>query len=137
MGSSKELAVRQAADAFYEALNAMFKGDIAPMKDVWSHNDDVVYMGPGGSIKVGWDSVFKDWESQAARKLGGKVMPKDVHFTVGEHIAVMYAIESGENTNINGKREKVAIRVTNLFRKEDDAWKVIGHHTDLLAGIKG
>ncbi len=137
MGSSKELAVRQAADAFYEALNAMFKGDVAPMKDVWSHDDDVVYMGPGGSIKVGWDKVFKDWESQAARKLGGKVMPKDVHFTVGDHIAVMYAIESGENTNINGKREKVAIRVTNLFRKKGDAWKMIGHHTDLLAGIKG
>lgn len=136
MGSSKELAVRQAADAFYEALNAM-KGDVAPMKEVWSHDDDVVYMGPGGSIKVGWDKVFKDWESQAARKLGGKVMPKDVHFTVGDHIAVMYAIESGENTNINGKREKVAIRVTNLFRKEGDAWKMIGHHTDLLAGIKG
>ncbi len=137
MGSSKELAVRQAADEFYQALNAMFKGDIKPMKGVWSHADDVVYMGPGGSIKVGWDKVLKDWESQAARKLGGKVMPKDVHFTVGEHIAVMYALESGNNTNIDGRNEKVAIRVTNLFRKEGNAWKMIGHHTDLLSGIKG
>jgi len=137
MGSSKELAVRQAADEFYQALNAMFKGDIKPMKGVWSHADDVVYMGPGGSIKVGWDKVLKDWESQAARKLGGKVMPKDVHFTVGQHIAVMYALESGNNTNIDGRNEKVAIRVTNLFRKEGNAWKMIGHHTDLLSGIKG
>ena len=137
MGSSNEMAVRQAADAFYGALNALFKGDVAAMKDVWSHHDDVVYMGPGGSIKVGWDKVFKDWESQAARKLGGKVMPKDVHFTVGEQIAVMYALESGANTNIDGKTKEVAIRVTNLFRKEGDEWKVIGHHTDRLAGIKG
>jgi ketosteroid isomerase-like protein len=137
MGSDKEMAVRQAADQFYDALNAMFKGDIAPMKSVWSHADDVVYMGPGGSIKVGWEKVQKDWESQAARKLGGKVSPKDVHFTVGDKLAVMYALESGENTNIGGKREKVAIRVTNLFRQENGAWKMIGHHTDLLAGIKG
>jgi ketosteroid isomerase-like protein len=137
MGSNREMAVREAADQFYDALNAMFKGDIAPMKAIWSHADDVVYMGPGGSIKVGWDKVKKDWESQAARKLGGKVSAKDVHFIVGEHIAVMYALESGENTNIGGKREKVAIRATNLFRKEDGGWKVIGHHTDLLAGIKG
>ena len=115
----------------------MFKGDSAPMKAVWSHADDVVYMGPGGSIKIGWNKVMKDWESQAASKLGGKVVPKDVHFTVGEVIAVMYALETGENTNIGGKREKVAIRATNLFRKENGAWKVIGHHTDLLAGIKG
>jgi ketosteroid isomerase-like protein len=137
MGSDKEMAVRAAADRFYEALNAMFKGDIAPMKAVWSHADDVVYMGPGGSIKVGWDKISKDWESQAARKLGGHIAAKDVHFTVGDKIAVMYTLESGENTNIGGKREKVAIRATNLFRHENGAWKMIGHHTDLLAGIKG
>jgi ketosteroid isomerase-like protein len=137
MGSKHELAVREAADEFYDALNAMFKGDIALMKAIWSHADDVVYMGPGGSIKVGWAKVLKDWESQAARKLGGNVMAKDVNFTIGDDIAVMYAREMGENTNIGGKREKVDIRVTNLFRKENGAWKVIGHHTDLLAGIKG
>jgi ketosteroid isomerase-like protein len=137
MGSKQEMAVRQAADQFYAALNAMFKGDIAPMKTVWSHADDVAYMGPGGSIKIGWSKVLKDWESQAARKLGGKVSPKDTHFTVGEEIAVMYTLESGENTNIGGKAEKVAIRATNLFRKEGGAWKMIGHHTDRLAGIKG
>jgi ketosteroid isomerase-like protein len=49
----------------------------------------------------------------------------------------MYTLESGENTNIGGKAEKVAIRATNLFRNEGGAWKMIGHHTDRLAGIKG
>ncbi len=137
MGDSKEMAVRAAADQFYDALNAMFEGDITLMKAIWSHADDVVYMGPGGSIKVGWDKVLQDWERQAACKLGGQVDPKDVHFTVGDKLAVMYALESGENTNIGGKREKVSIRVTNLFRQENGSWKVIGHHTDLLAGIKG
>jgi len=137
MGSKNVMAVRQAADQFYQALNAMFTGDIAPMKAVWSHADDVAYMGPGGSIKIGWSKIWKDWESQAARKLGGKVTAKDVHFVVGDDIAVMYARESGANTNIGGKREKVDIRATNLFRKEGGAWKMIGHHTDLLAGIKG
>ena len=65
------------------------------------------------------------------------MVPKDVHIVASDDIAVMYAREVGENTNIGGKREKVDIRVTNLFRKEKGAWKVIGHHTDLLAGIKG
>ena len=40
-------------------------------------------------------------------------------------------------SGVKGKAEKVSIRVTNVFRKENGAWKVIGHHTDLLAGIKG
>lgn len=137
MGSKHELAVREAADRFYDALNAMFTGNIAPMKSVWSHADDVAYMGPGGSIKIGWDKVWKDWESQAARKLGGKVVAKDVHIVAGEDLAIMYARETGENTNVGGKREKVDIRATNTFRRENGAWKMIGHHTDLLAGIRG
>jgi ketosteroid isomerase-like protein len=136
MGSKHDLDVRQAADRFYEALNALFEGNLEPMKTAWSHADDIVYMGPGGSVKVGWQAVWKDWESQGARKLGGKVEPKNVHFSLGEDLAVMHAVETGENTNIDGKSEKVAIRVTNTFRKEGDTWKMIGHHTDLLAGIR-
>lgn len=137
MGSKHEIAVRQAADQFYDALNAMFTGDMAPMKQVWSHADDVTYMGPGGSLKVGWPKIWKDWEGQGKRKLGGEVKPEDVHFVVSDDLAVMYAREVGLNTNIDGKREKVDIRVTNVFRKEDGKWRVIGHHTDLLAGIRG
>lgn len=137
MGSSHDIAVRQAADKFYDALNAVFTGDVEPMKSAWSHADDIAYMGPGGSLKVGWSKVWKDWEGQASRKLGGEVRPQDVHFVVNGDLAVMYAREVGENTNIGGRREKVDIRVTNIFRKEDGTWRLIGHHTDLLAGIKG
>jgi ketosteroid isomerase-like protein len=28
--------------------------------------------------------------------------------------------------------EKVSIRATNIYRKENGQWKMIGHHTDLL-----
>jgi hypothetical protein len=40
-------------------------------------------------------------------------------------------IESGENI-VNGKKETVQIRSSTLFRKENGAWKVIGHQTDPL-----
>ena len=49
-----EKAVKQAVSQFYVALNEMFKGKIEPMKEVWSHADDVTYMGPTGGIKIGW-----------------------------------------------------------------------------------
>jgi hypothetical protein len=47
-------AVREAAEQFYFALNAIFKGDLTPMQKVWSHADDVTYMGPGGGFRIGW-----------------------------------------------------------------------------------
>jgi len=52
-----EKEVKEAVSQFYVALNKMFKGNIDPMKEVWSHADDVTYMGPTGGMKVGWELV--------------------------------------------------------------------------------
>lgn len=127
-----EQGVRQAVVQFYTALNAMFTGELGPIKEIWSHANDVTYMGPGGGFQVGWDQVLATWETQAAKKLGGKVEPADIRITVGQDLAIVSDIEKGENTNADGKVEKVSIRATNLFRKEGGKWKMIGHHTDLL-----
>jgi len=127
-----EKAVRNAAAQFYAALNEMFTGELGQMKKVWSHADDVTYMGPGGGFQVGWNQVLKNWEAQAALKLGGKVEATDTRITAGKDIAVMSCYEKGENTNAKGQPQKVSIRATNVFRKEGGEWKMIGHHTDLL-----
>lgn len=127
-----EKAVRDAAAQFYAALNQMFTGDLEPIKKIWSHADDVTYMGPGGGFQVGWDQVLKNWEAQAAMKLGGKVEPADMRITVGTDLAVVSNYEKGENTNAKGGPQQVSIRATNIFRKENGQWKMIGHHTDLL-----
>lgn len=129
---AEEKAVRKSAEQFYAALNAMFTGDLGAMKDVWSHAEDVTYMGPGGGFRIGWGQILADWETQAAMKLGGKVEPENMHITVGQELGVVQNYEKGENTNAEGKRQQVSIRATNLFRKEDGKWKMIGHHTDLL-----
>ena len=76
MGSKHELAVRQAADQFYDALNAMFTGNIAPMKSVWSHADDVAYMGPGGSIKIGWDKVLRTGRARPRASSAARWCPR-------------------------------------------------------------
>lgn len=127
-----EKAVLEAANGFYVALNAMFTGDLTRMMDVWSHAEDVTYMGPAGGFQIGWAQVLSSWKQQAAMKLGGKVRPDGMQVTVGRDLAVTHNFERGENVNAQGKREKVSIRATNLFRKENGTWKMIGHHTDLL-----
>jgi ketosteroid isomerase-like protein len=124
-------AVRRANRVFYTALNAMFKGDLTPMKTVWSHAADATYLGPDGSFVVGWESTLKSWQKQAAMKLGGKVEPKEIHVTVGHELAVVHNYEVGTNV-VDGKPTTVRIRATNIYRKEDGKWKMIGHHTDVL-----
>lgn len=49
----------------YTALNALFKGEVAAMEQVWSHSDDVNYMGPNGLRLLRWKAVLADWKTQA------------------------------------------------------------------------
>lgn len=126
-----EKAVKQAAEQFYTALNGLFQGELDQMKAIWSHADDVTYMGPGGGIQRGWDAVLANWETQAAKKLGGKVRPEKAQITVGPEFAIFSCYEVGENV-VDGKPQPVSIRATNIFRKENGQWKMVGHHTDLL-----
>ncbi|MGD9645993.1 MAG: nuclear transport factor 2 family protein [Pirellulales bacterium] len=125
-------AVEQANAEFYKGLNAMFTGDTAAMQQIWSHADDVTYLGPAGDFLVGWDAVRDAWESQAALKLGGEVEPVEMHTTVGNDLAFTQCYEKGTNLDPQGRTVKVSIRATNVFRKERGEWKMIGHHTDLL-----
>ena len=127
-----EEAVKEAVSQFYVALNEMFKSNIEPMKEVWSHAVDVTYVGPTGGIKIGWQQVLADWEIQAVMKLGGTVKPENMTITVGKNLAFTVNYEKGSNINAEGKPMEVSIRATNTFRKEDGKWKMIGHHTDLL-----
>ena len=128
-------SVKTAAMQFYEALNTMFTGEVGPMLEVWSHSDDVTYMGPQGGLYVGWENVRPQWEIQAAAKLGGTIKPEEMQIFVGQNLAVVQDFEMGENLNIEGKTVQVSLRATNIFRKEDGQWKMISHQTDLLSGL--
>ncbi|MEZ4620095.1 MAG: hypothetical protein R2867_31960 [Caldilineaceae bacterium] len=83
-------AVQAALDQFHRALNALFAGNISPMMTVWSHADDVTYMGPNGAYRVGWQEVLADWAAQAALRLGGSVEAEDVRIVTGPKLAVVH-----------------------------------------------
>jgi len=127
--------VTQAVADFHQALNVMFTGDGGPMKAMWSHADDITYMGPMGHFESGWDAIGPIWDEQAALKLGGKVVAEDVHVAASPTLAVVHYMEKGENM-VDGKPQAVSLRTTTTFRKEGGRWKVIGHHTDTLPFLK-
>ncbi|MEM7465148.1 MAG: nuclear transport factor 2 family protein, partial [Pseudomonadota bacterium] len=123
--------VEKADDAFFSALNEMFTGNIKPMEALWSHADDVIYLGPVPELfHIGWKVTDQDWAAQGTAHLGGSINVVKRHMVIGKDLAVVHhlAEASGQGT------EKAAIRMrgTNVFRKEDGAWKLIAHHSDPL-----
>jgi ketosteroid isomerase-like protein len=123
--------INEAVDQFYKALKAIIAGDIEPMKEIWSHADDVTYLDPSGAFLVGWDDVLASWQKQADLNIGGDVHPENLHMIEVENLAVTHNFEIG-TSHLRGGNEPVNIRVTNVFRKEDGRWKIISHHTDLM-----
>ena len=134
--SDEKAAVRKALDGFYTSLNAMFKGDPAPAKDVWSQSEDVAYMGADGGFQVGWEEMYIDWVKQANLKIGGKVEVTDVHINLGKEIAVTHQLVRSVDTEAESINKHASLRASSVFRKEDGKWKMIGHHVDVIPALK-
>lgn len=130
---SNESQVREAVASFYACLARIFEGDVAPMSELWSHADDVTYMGPFGGSQIGWDAVRAEWERQAAMAIGGTVECEVLCINAAEDLGIAHNIEHCTG-DAAGARAATDLRVTNMFRRENGAWKMIGHHTDRLPG---
>ena len=121
--------VRKASDQFYAALNSMGKGDAGPMDNVWSHSADVTTMHPLGGREVGWDAVAGPWGQIAGLASGGHVELADQLIRASGDMAYEVGVEKGEMT-LAGRQVPINHRVTNVYRREGGAWKVVHHHTD-------
>lgn len=131
-----EQELRAANDQFYAALNDMFTGKLESMNAIWSHRDDVTDMGPFGGRLEGWDAVSEEFKKEAAMKLGGKVVCKDLLVHAGTDMGYTVCTEEGENMSADGKPVLVRFRATNIFRLENNQWKLVHHHTDLSAPLQ-
>lgn len=125
-----EAAVRAAVDQWFVALNAMFDGDPKPFAELYSHADDVTYMGAEGTYRIGWEAVYSDWQTQATQSRGGKVHGVEIHIVVAGTMATATHYTKGTVVTAEGKSVDQQVRETSVFRKEDGAWKMIGHHAD-------
>jgi ketosteroid isomerase-like protein len=129
-------SVREVSRKFYAALNSMARGDAGPMAEVWSHGAAVSTMHPIGGTEVGWDQVKEPWKQVAAMATGGEVrLDKQVVEVVGD-AAYELGIEAGSIT-LAGEKLPIEHRVTNIYRREGDSWKIVHHHTDISAAMTG
>ncbi|MDH3241973.1 MAG: nuclear transport factor 2 family protein [Alphaproteobacteria bacterium] len=122
--------VRAASREFYAALNRMLNGDAGPLGDVWSHGPSVTTMHPIGGREVGWDQVKKSWEQVARLATGGQVEIADQSIEVLGDAAYEIGVERGR-FSLAGEEVAIDARVTNIYRRDSGAWKIVHHHTDI------
>ena len=133
MPTEDEIAVREAVSQWFEVLNAMLNGDAEPFTALYSHSDDVTYMGAEGTYRVGWPAIFADWKAQAEKSRGGSVEGRDIHVVVCGDMATATHYTIGTARTSNNDVNETSVRETSVFRKEDGAWRMIGHHADTIS----
>lgn len=121
--------VRQASERFYAALTGMVNGDPGPMMAAWSHGGDVTAMHPIGERDEGWEQVRATFAQVGALASDGQVRLRDQLIRVGGDLAYEVGVEEGEAT-LADEPVHFKHRVTNIYRREGGAWKIVHHHTD-------
>ncbi len=127
---SKLNDVRAASVAFYDALNSMAHGDGAAMQNIWAKGDGVTAQHPIGGRDTGYDAIIASFGKVAEIAGGGEIRLEDQSIDAGSDMAIETGVETG-TLIIAGHEARILHRVTNVYRRENAAWKLAHHHTDV------
>jgi ketosteroid isomerase-like protein len=119
------------------AQTRFINGDPTLWKQHTSHRDDVTILGGfGGEGEKGWRAVGAryDWASSQYRP-GHATMKVDYRsiFVSGD-LAFTVGVERQQGALVGSQTEGVtrALRVTQVFRREVDGWKLLHRHADQM-----
>ncbi len=118
------------------AAQSFFAGDPGPGFALWSRADDVTIFGGSGSAAKGWAAVKPRLEYGAALFSGGHGSGSIELVAMGESGDLGYTVcvEQSETRSPGSDESRpVALRVTQIFRREDGEWKIIHRHADAMS----
>ena len=108
---------------FYEALQ---RGDIERLMAVWSDDEEIVCVHPGGPRLAGFEQVRGSWA-----QIFGSGQRLKVHISNQVVLSgMMLAIHSvHENILVQGEtRARAPITATNVYLRTGGGWRMILHH---------
>jgi ketosteroid isomerase-like protein len=101
-------------------------------KALWSHTDDVTLSGGlGGVVERGWDKVAARLDWASSNYAGGERSNQTIGGGVGDALAYLVRKEVIEGRIAGAAvRSRQELRVTMVFRRGDDGWRIVHRHAD-------
>jgi ketosteroid isomerase-like protein len=131
--------LRSAVEAYNAASRAFMNGDPKLLQVGYSHCADVTILGGFGGYEHGWsEQVEKRLAWAAARFRGGVLTSENISLIAAPTLACNVGLEH-LRVQLDGVEGIVDIdlRVTTVFRREDNQWKVVHRHADPLVKVQG
>jgi ketosteroid isomerase-like protein len=121
-------------DRYRRSLEAFIRGDPEPQKRLWSHREDTTLANPLGPPVKGHDRVCEVADNAAALVRDGEGLALEtISFVETPDLA--YEVDIQRGTMKLGDSDElvpVALRVTTIFRREDEGWRIVHRHADPL-----
>jgi ketosteroid isomerase-like protein len=113
---------------------AFVNGDPGPLREISVSADPATFFGPGGGMEHGWSHVL-DGNEKASRQFqpGGTTELEVFHSGRDGELGYWTGLQHAA-VRVAGKSEPVpmTLRVTEIFRRENGAWKLMHRHADAL-----
>jgi ketosteroid isomerase-like protein len=113
----------EAEAAFYDALS---HADLEAMMAVWSEDDDVYCVHPGGPRLVGLPAIRESWRQifEGGTRLRIRLSN---HITLSNMMMAVHTLQ--EHLSIeNEDRFSPPVIATNVFIRGAHGWRIVGHH---------
>ena len=118
-------------ERYHRGLDAFMKGDHEPVKLLFSELDDVTLGNPFRPFASGLADVVSTMARAAAHYRDGEAVGFDRIATYGNDELVCIVEVERLRSKIGGHDlSPLSLRVTTVFRSEEEGWKVAHRHAD-------
>jgi ketosteroid isomerase-like protein len=129
MTSTHFSKAEDAQKAFYEAIE---RADLTQMMAIWSKDEDIVCIHPGGErhsgvaeVRESWRQIFLNGAQLKFSIVADKTYP-------GRMLSLHNVFE--QITHSAGAHPPASVVATNVFVLSDDGWKMLMHHASQVPG---
>jgi ketosteroid isomerase-like protein len=122
----------QVIERSHLALGEIVNGNPEPLKEIYSHRQDVSLANPFGPPVRGWDEAAQTMERAASNYRDGEIIGfEKVAKFVSSDLACIVEVER-YRAKVGGSEDitPVSLRVTSILRAEDGTWKIVHRHAD-------
>ncbi|MDX3926973.1 MAG: nuclear transport factor 2 family protein [Shinella sp.] len=113
------------------AARAYTAGDADPLKAISARSGQATFFDPGGGFTEGADRVL-EVNIDGAKAFGaGGTSHFEIHDQGASGDLAFWTGYQRATVELKGKSQDMNIRVTEVFRRVDDAWKLVHRHASM------
>ena len=128
MGEDRNLT--DALEQVTAALAAMGSGDPQPYIDCWAESEDATLFGAWGPIEKGYQQLTETFRWVGNRFKSGQLVPENTVVFASGDLAYTVGFERGEVVVDGGIPRPMTLRVTHIYRRFGDEWRLVHRHAD-------